>query len=356
MKNILLAVPRMNIGGAETYVKELALGLKQRGYNVYVASGGGVLANELMKQGIRHFFVPMRLHPVIAAWLLGRIVKKYKIDILHANSAAAGIAAVRLKDKYPVKIVYTAHGVFGHNAKERTIQKADQIICVSEFVKNYAREKGYAAEKLTTIYTGIDTNKFCPQKEAGRRLRQLYHLTEATFTLAITARIKNLQNKGHLDILEVLTRYNKAAGWHLFVIGKGRALGRLKAEIKHRGLEDRVHCLGHSSAVQNILAVADVVVLPSKLETFGLVLAEAMAMEKPAVAYAVGGTPEVIADGKTGFLARLGDINDLYEKLSLLADNPLCCQEMGQAARLWVRGRFSQEKMLDEVEALYDRI
>ncbi len=352
-QRILLVVPRMNIGGAETYVRELALGLKARGYEVFVASGGGALAKELGQKGIKQFWLPLRLHAGLAAWLLSRIVKKYSIDIVHANSAAAGIAAVKIKSRLPIKIVYTAHGVFGHNAKELTIEKADKIICVSNFVERYAEEKGYSPEKLVTIYTGINTEKFASHGEEKSILRRQFNIPEDAFTLAIVARIKNLKNKGHEDILDILQNGEKAKAWHLLVIGKGKGLRQLKAMIKQKGLSDRVHCIGHSSQVQTILPAVDAVVLPSKLETFGLVLAEAMAMAKPAAAYAVGGTPEIICDGDNGFLAKLNDKEELYQKLSLWSENRSLCQQMGQRGRACVEERFAYDKMLDAVEALY---
>lgn len=293
------------------------------------------------------FFVPIRLSAALAAWLLARLVRKYKIDVVHANSAAAGIAAVRLKDTFPdLKVVYTAHGVFGHNEAEMRIDRVDKIICVSKFVEKFALEKHFTPEKLTTIYTGIDTDKFRPHRQSRQMLRQQYGLPQEAFVIAIVARVKNLLHKGHADLLEVM-RQSGARDWQLAVIGKGRAVGQLKKLAAQYGLSDRVHLFGHISEVQEVLDLADVVALPSKIETFGLVLAEAMAMEKPVVAYAVGGTPEVIGcDGAAGALVKLNDRQELYEKLAMLAVNPALAVRLGQAGRARVLERFSCEVML----------
>ena len=97
MKNILLMVPRLNIGGAETYTKLVAENLQKRGYNVHIASGGGLLANKLAQKGIKNSWLPMRFSTDISAYLLKYIVKKYNIDLIHANSAAAGITAMKYK-------------------------------------------------------------------------------------------------------------------------------------------------------------------------------------------------------------------------------------------------------------------
>lgn len=82
MKNILLLVPRMNIGGAESYVALVARSLKSLGYNIFIASAGGALAVELQKEGIKHFFLPIRLSKFISGLLLKRIVEKYMVHSL----------------------------------------------------------------------------------------------------------------------------------------------------------------------------------------------------------------------------------------------------------------------------------
>lgn len=350
---ILLVVPRFNIGGAETYVMTLALALKQQGAQVHIASGGGKLAGIAEKCGIRHHFVPIRFSSSLAAEMLKRIVKKYQIELIHANSAAAGIAAVKVKADLHIPVVYTAHGVFGHNAAEMTLEHCDKIICVSDYVKKDAIRRGFSERKLQTIYTGIDLLKFCPDQAVRRKWRKLLALPEGAFTLAITARIKNLRNKGHEDILRVLKEFAGAKDWHLLVIGKGKSLWRLKWRIKEQRLGDRVHCLGHRLDAGEILNAVDAVVLPSKFETFGLVIAEGMAMEKAAVAYAVGGTPEVIDDGRTGYLAKSGDVADLYEKLALLARDRALCERLGKQGRHHVADRFSCEWMMKELHEVY---
>lgn len=353
MKNILLVVPRFNIGGAETYVHTVALGLQARGFKVYVASGGGLLAEAVRRQGITHCFLPIRANKRLAAYMLGKIIRKYNIDLVHANSAAAGIVAVQAKAETNIPVVYTAHGVFGHNAAEMTINDCDRIICVSDFVRKYALAKGFSAEKLQTVYTGIDLNKFKPDPARAALVRRKCGIPEDSFVIALVARIKNLRNKGHADMLDVLARYQGAKDWHLMVIGKGKGTWQLKYAIWQKKLGKRVHPLGHIVNVQDVLDGADAAVLPSQFETFGLVLAEAMAMEKPVVTYAVGGTPEVINNNHTGFLVEKDNLDSLYEKLELLANDRTLQRTMGQEGRKWVEQQFSEPVMLEELISIY---
>ncbi|WP_371363062.1 N-acetyl-alpha-D-glucosaminyl L-malate synthase [Sporomusa rhizae] len=354
--NILLVVPRLNIGGAETYVVTTAIALQQLGFTVSVASGGGMLAKHLSERGIKHYFVPIRFNTSFAAYLLERIIRKNNIQIVHANSAAAGIAAVKVKQRVNAAVVYTAHGVFGHNAQEMTLNQCDKIICVSEFVRNYAMEKGFAADKLVTAYSGIDLDKFKPDKKKAVVIRKNLGIPEDAFTISIVSRIKNLRNKGHSDILKVLEHYSGAQNWHLMVIGKGKGLWKLKYHIWKNKLSNRVHCLGHMANVQEVLDGADVMVLPSNFETFGLVLAEAMAMEKPVVTYAVGGTPEVIDHERTGFLVEKNNLAELYHRLCMLADNKKLRLIMGQQGRKWVENHFDSKEMINKLVDIYQRV
>ena len=209
MKNILLLVPRMNIGGAESYVALVARSLKSLGYNIFIASAGGALAVELQKEGIKHFFLPIRLSKFISGLLLKRIVEKYNIDLIHANSEAAGIVAVKTRNKYKldIPIVYTAHGVLPAKVKD-IMNQVDKIIAVSEFSRKSAIKEGFLAEKIQVIYNGVDTDKFKPNRQNKNLLRKKYNIPQEAFTMIIVSRIKNLRNKGHQHLLDVLKNYD----------------------------------------------------------------------------------------------------------------------------------------------------
>lgn len=357
MKNILLLVPRLNIGGAESYVALVARSLKLLGYNVYLASAGGALATKLQQEGIKHFFLPIRLSKYISGILLKRIIKKYNIEIIHANSEAAGIVAVKTRQKYnlDIPIVYTAHGVLPAKVKD-IINQVDKIIAVSNFSREAAIKEGVSANKIEVVYNGVDIDKFKPHEEKRNLLRKKYNIPQDAFTMIIVSRIKNLRNKGHQHLLNVLSEYEVSKYWHLVVIGKGKGLSDFKQKIKEYNLQNRVHLLGHKTDVENYEDMADVVVLPSYFETFGLVLAEGMAMEKPAVAFSVGGVPEVIEDNKTGFMVDYDNDDELVEKLAILAKNPDLCKQMGIQARKKVAKDFANEIMIKKLEEIYDSL
>lgn len=157
----------MNIGGAETYVYTAAKELRARGYEVFLASGGGRLADKLKAAGVRTFFVPVRQSRFLSVWRVSSIVKKYHIDIIHANSGAAGIIAARVKRNTSVPVVYTAHGILGNMEKEYVIDQLDQIICVSEYVRQDSIARGFHEDHSLSV-TAASTRNVSPQMKRSR--------------------------------------------------------------------------------------------------------------------------------------------------------------------------------------------
>ena len=357
MSRILLLVPRMNIGGAETYVYTVAKELHSRGvYEIFIASGGGKFADKLEEIGVKTVFLPVRLNRSLAVFLLKRIIKKHKIDLVHANSGDAGVVAAYLKKYIDIPVIYTAHGIFGNMEREYVIDTVDRIICVSNFVRERAISQGFTPEKLLTKYCGVDTKIFSPNAQFRTELRREYGISDATLVLAIVSRIKDLNHKGHKALLEMFNKYANQDDWKLVVVGKGNGLPKLKYKIKQAGLQDKIICLGHRTDVERVLNMCDIYVSPTWFETFGLAIAEGMAVGKPAVAYEVGGTPEVINDGKSGFLVKYNDVKDMYEKIKYLDINRDVLEMMYKQSREWVLDNFTIDAMVDGLEDVYQEV
>jgi len=361
MSRILFLVPRMNIGGAETYVYTVAKELHRRGeHEVFVASAGGALSDELEKMGIKTFFIPVRFSrrfcKNIAIFMLRKIIKKYNIDVVHANSGDAGCIVAELKKSIDIPVVYTAHGIFGNIEREYVIDTVDRIICVSNFVKQRAIKQNFSENKLLTRYCGVDVERFKPDMSKRIELRRMYGIEESTLVLATVSRIKDLEHKGHGALLEMFEKYASDKDWKLIVVGKGSGLIQFKYRIKKAGLDNKIICLGHRTDVENILNMADIYVSPTRFETFGLAIAEGMAMEKPGVAYEIGGTSEVINDGVSGFLVEFKNVQNLYEKINCLDTNRKLLEDMSRQARIWVEENFTIKQMVDGLEEIYSDV
>ena len=358
--NLLLVVPRLNIGGAESYVFQLAKQLKAMGYAIYVASWGGLLANELHNLGIMHYKVPIRLHKGLASMMLEKIIHRHNIQLVHANSGAAGQAAALACMRANIPWVYTAHGWLSFKEQQSNIAQAQYIICVSDYLKNRFLTEGYLdPQKLITIYNGIDTTTYSPTPEnltKGARLREGWGATKSDFLLGIVSRVARPNMKGHLDLLHILAKYKEMQDWKLVIIGKGKYLPFLKYKAWKCGIYDRIIFAGHHTDIPVALSAIDVMALPSKFETFGLAVAEAMAMEKPVVTYAVGGLPEVIDNGLTGFLVEKNNIENFYKALCILYSNKNLRKELSLNSRQKVVENFSHQQTIRSIIELYDLI
>ena len=154
----------------------------------------------------------------------------------------------------------------------------------------------------------------------------------------------------------MLHTYGSEENWKVMIIGKGRGLSRLQSEIRSMNLSNKVVCLGHRTDVARLLNAADIVLLPSQFETFGLVLAEGMAMGKPAIAFSIGGTPEIVKDGETGFLVEKDNEKELYERIKQLDNNRYLLKQFSENGTRWIRSRFTNRRMVDALEVIYHKL
>lgn len=354
---ILLAISSMRIGGAESYVASLARSLNNRGFRVVVASRGGKLARMLaVEPGIKHYFVHMRFDKRLASYWLQAIARREHIDVIHANMTTAGKCVSRMCGRTGVPWVMTAHSRFGNSQDDVRLYQADRVVCVSHFLKDWVvANTGAPENRLEVIYNGVDMATFT-RDGRGVAVRESLGVPRDKFLIGIVARTLTENRKGHSDLMHALSEYPAARDWHLAVVGDGKAGPRLRRLSHELGVQDRVHFMGNWVDVAPAIEALDVVTLPTYAETFGLAMAEGMAMEKPVVAYAVDATPEVVDDGRTGFLVPRGDVGALVDRLRILDQDRKLGEEFGKRGRERVSSRFNEEDMVDRVTDLYARV
>ena len=158
------------------------------------------------------------------------------------------------------------------------------------------------------------------------------------------------------DVIEIFDRVHKAMPARLLLIGDGPDRSTAEWRVRQKSLQDRVHFLGKQDRVEEKLAVADLMLLPSELESFGLAALEAMACEVPAIASKVGGLPEVIDHGVTGFLAPVGDVDTMSRYAIELLSDESRLREMGRRAREVAQTRFSSASIIAQYEEFYEAV
>jgi glycosyltransferase involved in cell wall biosynthesis len=228
-----------------------------------------------------------------------------------------------------------------------------QIIAVSHSTADIMHQAGVHSDKLTICHNGVVIEDICRQAQAPGTPDALPRQAgEVIFLLPATVQ----RNKGqHLAIAALAKVRSQNAKVRLWIAGGVTAgsdsgyLDELKELAENLGVADCVHFLGWRDDIYRLIAASDVVMLASQAESFGMVLAEAMAIGKPCIGPAVGGVPEVIEDGVTGAIFAPGDAGDLADKMLRMANDDKLRWQMATAGRQRVEQNFTADRQADMV-------
>jgi L-malate glycosyltransferase len=212
-----------------------------------------------------------------------------------------------------------------------TAQRLWGLAGVSDYVSDRNRRRfGLTGARVRTLYNGIDVERFRPTNL----------LRPSEFTVVCVAHL--IPQKGIHHLLDAFARMARNVPRRLVVVGDGPEAAALASQARALGVSHQVEFLGLRSDVPQLLGRADVFVHPAVwAEAYGLTITEAMAMERPVIASAVGGIPELIVNGDSGLLVPPGDVAGLAAALDRLAEDPTLRRRLGTQARLRVVERFN---------------
>jgi N-acetyl-alpha-D-glucosaminyl L-malate synthase BshA len=229
------------------------------------------------------------------------------------------------------------------------IEKSDAVTAVSDYLKQRTIQEFQIERPIVVVPNFVDCNVYVPASD--RSLRKKF----AKDNQGILIHISNFRpGKRVEDVVGIFALVRKQRPARLLMVGDGP--DRPKAEwLAHtHGIADDVLFVGKQNDMSHFLAVSDILLLPSELESFGLVALEAMACEVPVVASRVGGIPEVVRDGVDGYLHEVGDIQSMAAScLSIL--NPRLREDLGHSARERATREFCASKIVLQYEDLYRR-
>jgi glycosyltransferase involved in cell wall biosynthesis/peptidoglycan/xylan/chitin deacetylase (PgdA/CDA1 family) len=347
---ILFLTPTLGTGGSEKLTVGYALGMLGRGHDVAVAYGyADSQAGPLRAAGIPlHELSPHKLKPwTLRAWVtsLKRAIEAFQPEVIHSQSVTAAVASRLASPRRPQLV--TIHGISSANEPLASLllRAANvRLTAVSE-----ASAAGLAkhawAPSVEILQPGIDLRQLQAAAAAGT--------PELIGTPALVCVARQDPAKG-IDVL--LRALVLLAGRHpeigLTLVGTGPALDENTALARELGIDGRTRFAGLIPYAAPYLRAADAVILPSRREGLPIVALEALALERPVVATAVGGTPTVIVDGETGSLVAPEDPEALAAGISATLDDPGEAVRRARAGRQLVEQRFSAEPMLDRIEQL----
>jgi glycosyltransferase involved in cell wall biosynthesis len=359
---VLLISSQKNWGGGEAWMLSAALGLARRNHHVtLVCQPASVLAEHALAEGFRPETVRLRgdFDPFVMARLY-RLIRRRRIEMVCGNmdkeirlaGPAARLAHVPCIRRRGSDMRYPNR--WRHRLVDRCL--VDLIIVNSRATRKTLLRGNHwlPAEKLRLIYNGIPLPPDAGPADRDAIMRE-FDLEESGPVLGVVGLLK--ERKGHRFLFRALPRILKEfPGLSLLVVGKGALREHLEEMTRRLEIDRHVRFTGFRDDIPRLMKAMDIVVLPSKNEGFGYVLAEAMALSKPVVASRISSIPEVVEEGRTGLLVPPGDVSALGDALLDLLRNPQQARRMGRAGRRRVERHFSLERMLDEVERLFEEV
>jgi glycosyltransferase involved in cell wall biosynthesis len=349
--------------------------LKNNGYDVeFACAPGGALVEEVAKSNItfrpiRHFVEEIDIFSdVMALSELVLLMRRQRYDIVHTHNSKAGFIG-RLAAKIagvPI-IVHTIHGFAFHEYErpprrilfvflERIAARfADRLITVSTPLKEWGLElKIGEEEKYVVIPDGIEMERFEVRIDFQKQ-RQELGIAPNDLVVGMVAKL--WEGKGHCTLIDATPQIIQEVPNVKFIfVGDGYLRQDLEKLGLAKGMNDYIIFAGFRKDIPEITAIFDIAVLASFFEGLGRVLLEAMALGKPVVATNVGGIPEVVQDGLNGFLVPPGDSQALARAIIRLLKDEQLRRKMGDEARKMIDERFSAEKMVEEIQKVYEEL
>lgn len=290
---------------------------------------------------------------VPSAYELDRFVRRQRIEVVHAHMARDySLASYAARRNRGAKFIVTRHVLFQLNRLHRhTLARATRVIAVSNAVARELRAQRILNEKqIAVIPNGVDIDRFDHALANFDRAQFLRGMGLPPDCLLVGSIGELRTLKRHDDFIRAAALVPKA---HFVLAGMGETRKQLEQLLVELGLTDRFHFLGWLDEPEKLLCALDVFVSASETESFGLVIAEAMAAGTAVVATKTEGAKEIIEDGKTGVLVPIGNVPRIAEAINALLQNPERNREISLRAKEAAHSKFSLQRMVDEIENLY---
>jgi len=297
---------------------------------------------------------------------LAMFLRSHGIDILHTHlfePSVIGLSAGWLA-RTPIRVLTRHYSDYHTRIQKKWHVRLDglvtslshAVIAVSQHTADHMiRNERARADKIHVVLNGIDFDRVrISAPDARDRIRREF-CSENDYLILVVARLH--PEKGHHYLFQALPGIQERVGRpvRLLVAGVGTFEAAYKEEVRSLGCEEMVSFLGFRKDIPDLMAAADLLVLPSVAEAFGLVAAEALHLGTPVVATRTGGIPEIIEDGKNGLLVEPASSAALSKAIADLLNDPGRRQEMTRAQRRSIQ-RFRFEDMVRSYESIYRRI
>jgi glycosyltransferase involved in cell wall biosynthesis len=376
--NALQLIGSFHQGGSERQAVQLTRLLLESGRcNVFVATleREGVLLEDINKLDLND--VPefrlnsfYDLHAARQVWRFAQYLKRHEIDIVHTHdfyTNVFGMAAATLA-RVPVRIASRRQS-FVRPATQRFVERcayrvAHAVVANCEDVRQQLLKEGVAAQKVRTIYNGLDPARVQHAKADRKEILATLKLPESARFVTILANMRaHVRHpepaclKDHPTFLQAAQRVKQHVPDAAFIIGgEGELKGATQDLARNLGIEDRTFFIGRCQEVGAVLSISEVCVLSSRSEGFSNSILEYMAAGLPVVSTDVGGAREAVVHGETGYIVPVGDHERMAEHIVSLLLDPDSGRRMGEFGKRLVNEKFSCAKQLQNIESLYNQL
>src|SRR4030081_2795480 len=360
-------------GGSGIVGSELGKELAERGHTVHFISSSLPTRLTELNDRVRFHEVEMMSYPLFEhqpytlalATKMATVAETEDLDLLHVHyaiphSISAILAPESLKPKRRLPVITTLHGtditLVGADRSYLPITRygivqSDGVTAISHYLKEATKEI-FQFDDIEVIPNFICQTDY--QRHSVEALRKEL----APHDEPLLVHVSNFRPvKRPVDCVEILARVlKKEIKTRLIMVGDGSERPNCEHRARCLGVYDQCVFVGKQPRIVDYLSVSDVLLLPSEQESFGLAALEAMACEVPVIASRVGGIPEVVTDGETGFLSEVGDVEKMANDAALLLTNDKLRSTMGQRARESAVARYRTDIVIPQYIEYYERV
>ncbi len=359
-------------GGSGVVATELAMALASGGDQVHVISYAMPSRLQLVDPNLFFHEVTVPHYPLFEyppyslalASKMAEVARHQRLDLLHVhyavpNAVSAVLARSMLAPK-PLAVVTTLHGtditLVGNDpsyleATHWSVRESDSVTAVSEWLRQASIDQlCLEAKPMEVIPNFIDPERYERVRGSAGARRWARAGERILIHVSNFRPVKRVE-----DVLDVFLRVRKAMPARLLLLGDGPERARIEQRCREEGCCDVVTFLGNLQAVEEVLTGADLFLLPSSSESFGLAALEALSCEVPVIASRAGGIPEVVEDGVTGLLFPVGAVDEMAAGAIALLSDPERFRGFARRAREQAVARFSEAAVVARYRALYER-
>ncbi|WEK35712.1 MAG: glycosyltransferase [Candidatus Pseudobacter hemicellulosilyticus] len=365
---ILETIRQGQVGGGESHLLSLVENLDRDRYEPVVLSfTEGPMVDRLKSMGIQTQVIFTEKPFDISKWgKVKQFIRSNRISLVHAHGTRANSNVFWATKQLGLPLVYTVHGWSFHDDQQPLIRKVRVMgeklltrrsdVNISVSASNQQTGKKYFSSfQSTVINNGIDLRKFDPARSFANIRQELNIPADSTLVLFVARFIHQKQP------LKLIAAFIKALAQRpdlrLLMVGDGDQKAQAQQMVEQAGITGKVIFQPFRADVPDVLAAADIFVLPSLWEGLPIGLLEAMAMGKAIIGTQVDGTSEVIRAGQNGLLIPTANLEeDLAAAILQLAADPAARQQLGQQARATISSGYSAANMTHEIETIYERL